>query len=434
MRLWLAPMLVACGGSSPEPTEVRPSAVVEVSAELLNQSWQVAYASPDAMGQMASQASWGAYFKKDYEAALGAFDKGSRGLGRMHAELANAYRQAALLQANAIEETYGEGQLREGDPVETDYLLGVASWVLGDKDSAVTQIQGVLSSTTGVENLKQSAQGWSADSLSTPEWMGMTEATAGTLPSLPANPHYQLPEQGGERLVEASDPALSLNLARWHEEAALQADPGAAGWMNPWRLPGEAQANALVAGSEDLFLGPWMTAGDVALVSALSASTDGSVELAAFQDSSILATLLVSCLSESVDPECVVDQAAGLQTQLMGAMEAAAGPSADHAMLASLGRVGVLRAGVRLAHHHGDEQSEGLLRVSSLDASTGPSLDPVFQISMAAWDTGNRNSQRAQDLLHAQRFSVPGIDSIRISLNALSLRVSRDAGDGIPMH
>jgi hypothetical protein len=177
-----------------------------------------------------------------------------------------------------------------------------------------------------------------------------------------------------------------------------------------------------------------MTSGDLELVGALVSQEQSSVDLNSFAARSALAQLLLPCEGEQVDAECVMDQANGLHKQLMAAMEAASGASADHPMLADLGKAGVLRAGVRLAQHRGDEQAEGVLRVAALDNATGPSVDPVFQLSMAAWDTRNRNTQRAQDLLHGQRHSVPGTNAIRISLNALSLRVSRDAGAGMPMH
>ena len=70
MRIWFAPLLVACGGGDAPSSSVQSTPVVDVPQTLLNQSWQLSYASPDAMGAMASKASWGAYFKKDYESKI----------------------------------------------------------------------------------------------------------------------------------------------------------------------------------------------------------------------------------------------------------------------------------------------------------------------------------------------------------------------------
>ena len=433
MKVLLAPLLVACGGGA-ERSQVAPTTTaVQVSPELLGKSWQVAFASPEAMGEMASQAGWSAYFKKDYAASLPAFG-GSKIQARMHAELSAAYRQAALLQANAIEQTYGEGQAREGDPLEAEYLLGAARWIHNQRELALQSLEAVVSGSTQVEGLKQAAKEWTTEGPGGATGMNLGEPAVGILPVLPADPHYEFPEQVGERKVEASDPALSLHLSQWHESAAMTLDPTAAMWINPWRLPGELSSGVSELSAEGMFLSPWMTSGDLEFVGALASAEPSSVDLATFADRSALAQLLAPCSGEQVDSECVLDQANGLHKQLMGAMEAASGVSADHPMLADLGRVGVLRAGIRLAQHQGDEQAEGVLRVAALDNATGPSIDPVFQLSMAAWDTSNRNTQRAQDLLHGQRLSVPGTDAIRISLNALSLRVSRDAGAGMPMH
>ena len=433
LRLLLAPFLVACGGSGEKSSTPEAPKVVEVSADLLGQSWQVAFASPEAMGNMASQASWEAYFKKDYEAALPAFE-GAAAQARAHAELAAAYRQAALLQSNAIEQTYGEAQAREGDPAEAAYLLGAAQWIQNNRDEALLLFASVAQGASEVAGLKEAAKGWTQETPGKPAFVDLGDPKSGGMPSLPADPHYLLPEQVGERKVEASDPALSLHLSHWHEAAATALDPASGMWLNPWRLPGEEKTSTTSLAAEALFLSPWMTSGDLVFIGDLASAAPSTVELSEHAESSVLAQALQPCQGERVDSECVVDQANGVHSQLMAAMEAAGGASADHPMLADLGRVGVIRAGVRLAQHIGDEQAEGVLRVAALDNATGPSVDPVFQLSMAAWDTRNRNTQRAQDLLHGQRFSVPGTNAIRISLNALSLRVSRDAGAGMPMH
>jgi hypothetical protein len=259
----------------------------------------------------------------------------------------------------------------------------------------------------------------------------------GIVPEASPAPHYELPEQMGEGVVEVSDPTQTIRLAEWHEAAALEADPAAGRILDLWRFDWLPAIGGESLGLAGLFLGPWMSDADLDFVRAVQLA--GNAEQAfAIQDwasKSAYAAALVPCVSKEVDAECVIDRAADLQSQLETAMETAAGEkTADHPMLASHARVGLIRAASRLARTLQDEKGEGLLRLAALDASDGDAIDPLYQLSMAAWDTHNRNPHRAQALLHAQVARAPGLDAARYSLNGLYLRVSRDAGDGIPMH
>jgi hypothetical protein len=116
-------------------------------------------------------------------------------------------------------------------------------------------------------------------------------------------------------------------------------------------------------------------------------------------------------------------------------MAGAAGQEASfHRAFADYARVGLLRAGDRLAFKLGDTDAGGRLRINALDRTSGSTLDPLFLLSVAAWDAGNRNSVRAEELVHGQLTEVPGLEAARLPLDALHIRLSRNAVAGPPMH
>ena len=73
-------------------------------------------------------------------------------------------------------------------------------------------------------------------------------------------------------VVEASEPALSLQLAAWHEQLALAADPLAAALLDPWRLPGEESGSGAGLDASRLFLSAWSAPEDLAFLAALRGS------------------------------------------------------------------------------------------------------------------------------------------------------------------
>jgi hypothetical protein len=436
MRLFPLTLLMACGGGG-DPSEATAAQAL-VPEALISSSWQMQVATPDALNKFASMPSWQAYFERDYGTALVAFGN-SEGGARVHAELAGLYRQAALIQARAIEETYGEGQLREGDPIEVGYLLGVAKWIEGDAQGVKKHMEDPQIASSTVEGIGSASAAWRMGDFNPIEskLFDSGPVTVGLMISAKEAPHYKLPEQVGNRSVEVSDPTQMISLAEWHEAAALKENAGAGSLLDLWRFSWDEATEGGSLGFDGLFLGPWMSDAEVEFVRAvtLSQGEGAAFDLDSWTDKSAYAAALAPCVSERVDPECILDNAAALQSQVQAAMVAIAGEKgADHQMLANHARVGLIRAAARLAKTLKDERGEGLLRLAALDASDGPAMDPLFQLSMAAWDTKNRNPHRAQALLHEQISRAPGLDAARYSLNVLYLRVSRDAGDGIPMH
>jgi hypothetical protein len=105
-----------------------------------------------------------------------------------------------------------------------------------------------------------------------------------------------------------------------------------------------------------------------------------------------------------------------------------------HRPFADIARVAVLRAGMLVADAAGQYRDAGILRINALERSTGPTGDPVFLMAVAAWDAGNRNPQRAQDLIHSLTGRFPGVDAARYPLDAMHIRLARNAGPATPVH
>ena len=81
----------------------------------------------------------------------------------------------------------------------------------------------------------------------------------------------------------------------------------------------------------------------------------------------------------------------------------------------------------------GQYRDAGILRINALERSNGPAGDPVFLLSVAAWDAGNRNPLRAQELIHALAKAHPALEAARIPLDALHIRLSRNTASGGPV-
>jgi hypothetical protein len=112
---------------------------------------------------------------------------------------------------------------------------------------------------------------------------------------------------------------------------------------------------------------------------------------------------------------------------------AGGGVQAFHRPFAEIARVAVLRAGMLVADGAGQYRDAGILRINALERSNGPAGDPVFLLSVAAWDAGNRNPLRAQELIHALAKAHPALEAARIPLDALHIRLSRNTASGGPV-
>lgn len=432
--------LVACSGDTVETQEPTGQVVPEA---LVEKTWQVRLSDAAARAPFESHPGWGAFFQRGYDQALGAFaaDPGDgEALARAHLEHAALYRQAARMAANSIRQVYGPDRQPE-DPVEVDYLLGASLALLGDNDGA-SKALAALPPGTAVEAQAAAWKGWLAQGGAWPPdaslqgFPGQPGAVSpGTAPDVGELPHYRFAEraEGGHELRTA-DPTTLYLLSRWHEAAARQAspasDPGISQLLATWRLPAEpAPASELLPLSDAwLFLSALTTAEDAAFLAA-AAGGQGVLAVSAWADKSPLAAAVAPAIEGgAVVPDKMLDQAAWFGQQIEAAMKKRSGAAeVFHRGFADLARAGALRAAMVVADAAGQERDAGILRVNALDRSVETAADPVFFMSIAAWDAGNRNAVRAQELVHGLWSRFPAVEAARLPLDAMNIRLGRNA-------
>lgn len=448
-----------CGGGDEAPPPAEASAsTLAMSATLAATTWPVRMAEATARAPFEAHAGWALLFQRKHDEALAAFaaDPGDgRGLARTHAELAAMYRQAALLAGRAAAEVYGPSGV-EADPAAAAYLRAVGMVLDGQAAEAAPALAAV--GDDGPEALRAARDawaGWLAAGAAWPPDAALSgvpgapgEVLPGTAPEVGALPHYLLAERSAEaRQVEAADPTTLYLLARWHEAAARQAAPPEDGavidaWLAPWRLPGEPAAGASAPDTTlpDEVADAWLFGGFLLAGADLGflvdARAQGVAAVAAWQDRSPLAAAVAPAIVDGqVVPDRMLDQAAWLGQQLEAEMQrVGGGEAAFHGAFAQVSRVAALRAGMIVADANGQFRDAGVLRINALDRSVDSAADPVFLASVAAWDVGNKNALRAQELVHRLVKRYPPVQAARYPLDALHIRLSRNAAPAAPVH
>ena len=110
------------------------------------------------------------------------------------------------------------------------------------------------------------------------------------------------------------------------------------------------------------------------------------------------------------------------------------GEQGFHRPFALRARVAVLLAGMIVADANDQYRDAGILRLNALERMEGIGIDPVFALSVAAWDAGNRNPLRPEDILHQFGATYPALVAAKAPLEALHLRRSRNATPTTPVH
>ena len=426
-----------------------------VSAERLKASWQVRMSVDANRAPFEAHPGWGAMFKRDLPGALAAFqaDPGDgRGLARVHADLANVYRQAAWMGAQATRHIYGTDR-QATDPAQAAYLLGVAHGLAGDCAASAKALGELSAPGKGLSAHHKywSARAAAADCPAPPDAARLaalpgapTAVSAGSDPGVAPLPHRTFQERSPEaRDVHTGELTHLYTLALGHHQVALSTAPEAEQALlvarsTPWLLPVEAPqaaAPALESAHDEwLFLDFALVGADYGFVAA--AHTDGLAAVEAWKDRSILAAVIAPAVTpEGLDVEVVIDRAAELRIQLRGAMEAASGsPMPFQPGFAQIGEVSVLRAGMILADANDQYRDAGILRINAFERSDGPGRDPVFLLSTAAWDAGNRSPLRAQEIIHGLVSRYPSIRTARYPLDALHIRLGRTAAPTTAVH
>ena len=410
-------LLLACT-SEPQDRALE-SAGTSVSSELVASTWQVRMSDPTARAPYEQHPGWALLFQRDLEAALGAFEqqRDERGSARVHLELAALYRQATRLAAEATLQVYGADR-QETDPLDVDYLVGVSEALLSQPTTH-------LARTPDDPVYAARVARWRAGAWPPPAAISLATADL----TIRTRDLREQTAQG--KTVQVVDPTELLALSLWHENEAIRlgAPPR---WLDPWRLPMEPPTSEERPVTDEMLFGGFLpTAGDAAF---LSAACDGNADLARFPDS-VLATLLTPAVGPPLDVQKVREAAQDFSEALRAAMRARTGQEEGYQRaFAELGQLSVLRAAVCVADDLGQGDDAGVLRVEIADLSSGSARDPVFLLSLAAWDAAHRNAVRALDLVHALGRDHPQLELARVPLDAMSVRLSRNSAPAAPVH
>jgi len=454
MSRWMTILTVTAtlGGCSSEPeTKVEAKAVVPaVAGDLLAGSWPARMAHDDQRNRFESQDGWRHMFEYDLSQALGAFDTETdpRGLSRVHEQLSALYTQGALLAANSTVEAYGEGGL-ETDPEDMVYVLGVSEVIRGNREAArkhfdeATSVSKTLSSRATAWTAALSESGMPSLEVLSDISGSLGEVTPGEDPSALPLPHFELKERSEKaKMMGVNDPTALLTRAAWHWAAAAQVAPESdRDALSQFQLrygldrsrSGD-EHSALEMDDAWLFCSSNLSAADSAFVA--EAMTQGIAAVTKWADKSVLAAAVAPAVQDGkVDPQGVMDSGFGLQQQIQRAMADIAGAEAGfHRPFALRARIAVLQAGMIVADANDQYRDAGILRLNALERMETVGVEPVFALSVAAWDAGNRSPLRPEEILHQFRSTYPALSAAKASLDALHLRRSRNAGPANPVH
>ncbi|MSQ01117.1 MAG: hypothetical protein EXR71_04370 [Myxococcales bacterium] len=436
-------VLTACTGDDGSVVAA-PLAPASVSPDLVAATWQVRMANATARAPFEGRQSWVAWYETRRPDALAAFASESdpTGLARAHAEYSAIYRQATLLASNAILQVYG-ADLQSSDPAEAAYLLGVSGVFAKRPEYAERLGQSGQSAVAEVARRDASWKEWAAAAVGLPDGPAASASVQGRPGELPLGGFapFQLTLVGAPGSVSSADPGDLFALARWHEARAREADPASSAvidqFLNPFRLPMETRVSdgEAVASDTWLFMSAYTSGADMLFSSLVAQGNLPGAE--ALTGQSAYAAIAKGCATtDKVDVDCVIEQSARFGMAIEAAMASHNGGAADgfHRPFSNYARAGALRALDLYARARGEDQASGILRINAYDRNIDNAIDPVFILFLAAWDAGNRNTTRATELVHQNLRQVPGLELARAPLDALHVRLSRNAAPGVPTH
>jgi len=431
--------IAGCGGES-EDVEV-PALDMTIPADRLEASWPVLMATEESLESYLAKEGWATLvMKRNYRSAVKQFGpSGGIETARAHAELAALYRQAALLSANAMIETYAQTP-EPTDPLGTKHLLAVGYALQGNLEKA-REASASLGDTEDPTQLWHAPwRTWlSGDAVWPPDLstlpLELGEPTLGGHPSITQLPHFSLPEMGGsDGKRDMGDPSALVALALWHDAAAKLGAGEQADWVAlyraAYRLPVEPPVTADGAMPISLVFGSdLLEPGDGPYLADLH-GPDGAKATDKHAKTSLLAHLAVMSRGDGdkIDAERAVDLASNLRTAIVAAAAAKTGGNVQRSQrtFADIVYVGTLRNLALVAEVEGDREASGLLRINALERSDKATACPVGMMALGAWDASNRYPLRAQDILHAQARRFPSLETARYGLDVLALRVSRE--------
>jgi len=440
----------ACSGETGNPSTDSSVATVEaIDGALLQKSWPARMANDEIRGPFEGHPGWRHFFSGDLNLALGAFaqSKHARGMARVHQLLSDLYAQGALLSANATAEAYGVDAV-DTDPSEMAYVLGVSAVIRGDFAEAKARFDAVPPDSL----VHERSVHWLAaikDAAAIPELDvlvkisgSLGDVSPGTQPEVQSTPHFEFNERSEKaRPMGANDPTALLSHSAWHAAAAKAAAPETdgsvleqVGYRYAVEKRPEVKQPVLPLDDAWLFCSADLSPADTGFIA--TASSSGLDAVAEWSDRSPLAAALQSSIQDGrVEPQSVMDAAFALQKQLSATMADIGGGVQDfHRPFAIRARIAVLLAGMIVADANDQYRDAGILRLNALERMHAGGIEPVFALSVAAWDAGNRSPLRPEDILHQFGSSYPALVAAKAPLEALHLRRSRNAAPTTPVH
>lgn len=447
MRAWLgvagvaAGLALATGCGTSLQTDLDGGGVVtgpEIPADRLDESWPVKMATEADFGPYAATPGWvSILMKRDYRrAAEQLASTGGLASARAHAEGAAVYRQAALLSAYSLAETYAKTP-EPTDPVGTAHLLTVSYALMGELDEAKkwsAKLEGVEDPTAAWhapwKAWLASGDPWPPDLSGLP--IELPAPAAGAWPVVDSLPHYTLPEQGVDTKRDMGDLGALVALALWHDAAAKAAAGDQAGAIDTYRaayrLPVEPDVQGVALPMELLFGSDMLVPEDGPfLADLLGAAGSGAVD--AHKDRSLLAWLASESRRDGkLNAEAAIELVTRLRSEVLdrSAARTEGAIQGHQRQFADIAFVGAFRSLALVAEVEGDREASGLLRINAMERSEKATACPVGLLALGAWDASNRYPTRAQEILHAQARIFPSLETARYGLDVMALRVSRE--------
>lgn len=434
------------GCGSTESKEEKPAEVVS-SKEASNAPsfWMNRLVLPEELSPFVQDSGWQNYYNRDFQASLGSASGIT--LARFHLEHSSLYRQALLMHSNATKNLYTEYK-SDDDPIQHQYFLGVAYITLGEYEKGL-QLLDTLPEDPSLSAPAEQWKSWArTDKKSPPNFSGFSFSAENTTVNQPPRWNeetYAFALPSGS-FYEPSEGTTLWLLAQWHEKQAqsLLAEVSYSKdvieqWLAPWRLPFESSFSAepskeiLSLTDEWLLFGFYLEASDLAFAAAIPSGANAALK--AFSSKSVLAQEIEKCITDSkLNTECIVDASVALEGRIRESNKDKTKEIPVEQLNAELlyetfpsfARYSLLRMGAMFALHNDQARDSGILQLLIREAS-GPIRDPVFLTFFSAWDAGNGATLRAQDLVHEMSSEFSPLQSARVPLDFLHIRLGRNA-------
>lgn len=440
--------LAACTGGPP-PKPVVTAEGLPVPKALFDATWPLEVVEDSVRAKYEEPVYVDLTWHRDARRSLGSTNgEASLGAARAHADAAALYRQGALAAGTAYVQYFDTELGQPYDPAEKVHLIMVGKTLLADNDGAKAQVPAIAA--LGPDSpvavwaapwlaMHQAGSAWPPDLSGLP--FQPPEVKVGEWPEYTGRPTYTVQEQDpGTNSLAVDDPAVLLQLALWHDAAALKA-AGAehadalAVYGSRYLLPAEPRVAATVdLPLEFRFGGDYLHPADGAFMASVTGS-GGAGAVDAYADKSFLAAVAKAVRGDNgkISSEKAVDLANDLRKAWKSEQAKKAGGSqhASHPIFADVAVAGVYRNLAIIAEVEGDREASGKLRIAARDmGELDAAAAPEGLMSLVAWDAENQYTMRGLEIIHQQARRAPSLEVVRTALDLLAIRVGRSRGSG----